>query len=105
MATFKPKVCLALPLAPHLEVEIESTCDVTRVSPGASRADLLAAIAGVEGVLLPNSVHVVVPGAHGVGGAAIDRLTREFLNEASVADLDLSVVEGLRLPPLKLKAP
>jgi len=40
-----------------------------------------------------------------VGGTGIDRLIREFLDEGSVEDLELGVVQGTRLPPFKLQRP
>ena len=51
---------------------------------------------------LPNSLHVVVPGGHGVFGPEVTRLDRAFLERGSVEELDLSEVEGLELPPLVL---
>ncbi|REK07801.1 MAG: alpha/beta fold hydrolase [Acidobacteria bacterium] len=45
--------------------------------------------------LMPNSLHVVVPGAgHGVGGPCIARLTGELIERADVSGLDPSCVEA-----------
>ncbi len=51
---------------------------------------------------LPASLHLVVPGAHGVGGPCIERIQREFLERGSVEGLDTSCVEDLRMAPLAL---
>ena len=51
---------------------------------------------------LPDSVHVVVPGGHGVDGPAVRRLERAFLEAGATDGLDLSEVEALELPPLVL---
>ena len=45
---------------------------------------------------LSNSVHVVVPGAHGVSVPSIER---QFLERASVAELDVTPARDVRLPP------
>ncbi len=50
----------------------------------------------------PNSLHIVAPAAHGVGGACIDHIQRAFLNRGTVAGLDTSCVDKLKLPPLYL---
>ena len=52
---------------------------------------------------LPNSLHVVVPGAHGVGGDCVASLIRAFLRTASVEDLDTSCVEDIELPPIAVR--
>ncbi len=51
---------------------------------------------------LPNSLHVVVPAAHGVNVPRVTRLQREFLDQASVEKLDTSFVADLRPPKLHL---
>ena len=51
---------------------------------------------------LPNSLHVVIPGGHGVAGAEIRRLEQAFLESGTVKGLDPSEVERLRIPPLVL---
>lgn len=52
---------------------------------------------------LPNSRHIVAPGAHGVGGECIAGIIATFLNTASVGQLDTACVEEMRLPPFELK--
>ncbi len=52
---------------------------------------------------LPNSMHIVAPGAHGVGGDCITGITTTFLNTGSVAGLDTSCVQDMRLPPFLLE--
>ncbi len=48
---------------------------------------------------LPDSRHVIVPGAaHDPGGPCVTRIMRDFLESASTADLDASCLEELRLP-------
>lgn len=52
---------------------------------------------------LPHSLHVVVPGCHGVGmHPAVAGVVREFLAEASTEDLDLTPLEKVRLPGIVL---
>jgi len=51
---------------------------------------------------LPRALHLVVPGAHGVGGPVVTRIEREFLEEGSVDDLDLSGLDSMRMPPFAL---
>ena len=51
---------------------------------------------------LPHGRHLVVPGAHGVGGECVTRIEREFLETGLVEDLDVDCVSTMRLPPLKL---
>jgi pimeloyl-ACP methyl ester carboxylesterase len=52
---------------------------------------------------LPNSLHVVAPGAHGVGGDCIQGIIDAFLNTGSVAGIDTSCVQNIKLPPFVLK--
>ncbi len=52
---------------------------------------------------LPISLHVVAPGAHGVGGECITGIIATFLNTGSVAGLDTSCVQDMRLPPFVLE--
>ena len=52
----------------------------------------------------PNSLHVVAPAAHGVGGECIDTLQKKFIEKASVKGLDTSCVDEMQLPPLALPA-
>ncbi|MFO1054499.1 MAG: alpha/beta hydrolase [Planctomycetota bacterium] len=52
---------------------------------------------------LKNSLHVVVDGCHGVGqGPRMERLMREFLDRASVEDLDQSGIDEIRMDPIVL---
>ena len=50
----------------------------------------------------PNSVHIVAPGAHDVGGGCINRIRNQFLESGTVEGLDLSCVKQMKLPPLYL---
>lgn len=52
---------------------------------------------------LPNSLHLVVPGCHGVGGPCIASIEREFLERAAVQGLDTSCVESMRMPAFRLE--
>lgn len=54
MAATGPRICLAVPLDPHLEERIDAACDVVRVPWGAPREELLAAVSDAEGLLLSN---------------------------------------------------
>lgn len=51
---------------------------------------------------LPNSLHLVVPAAHGAGGPCITTIRHEFLEKGSVEGLDTSCVSEIRLPPFNL---
>jgi pimeloyl-ACP methyl ester carboxylesterase len=51
---------------------------------------------------LPNALHVVAPGAHGVGGPCIEAIQRRFLATASVRGLDTACVAEMRLPPFRV---
>ncbi len=51
---------------------------------------------------LDNSLHLVVPGAHGVGGPVIDRIMGDLLETGSVKGLDTSGIETIRLPPFRM---
>ena len=54
---------------------------------------------------LPNSLHLVVPGAHGVSfGLCARDIVHEFLAEASVDDLDTDCIASLRLPRFPARA-
>jgi pimeloyl-ACP methyl ester carboxylesterase len=50
----------------------------------------------------PNSLHIVAPAAHGVGGPCIDKIRTQFLETGRVAGLDISCVKEMKLPPLYL---
>jgi pimeloyl-ACP methyl ester carboxylesterase len=52
---------------------------------------------------LPNSLHVVVPGAHGVFGSCTDSIMREFLTRGSVNGIDTSCVKSMALPPFRIE--
>jgi pimeloyl-ACP methyl ester carboxylesterase len=54
---------------------------------------------------LRNSLHLVVPGAHGVGGACIDSIIRRVFETGSVAGIDTSCTKKMRLPPLRAPKP
>ncbi len=51
---------------------------------------------------LPNSLHLVVPGTHGVGGGCITSIKQQFLSQGAVDDLDTTCVETMRLPAFDL---
>jgi pimeloyl-ACP methyl ester carboxylesterase len=51
---------------------------------------------------LPNSLHLVVPAAHGAGGPCISTIRHEFLEKGSVEGLDTSCVSEISLPPFNL---
>jgi pimeloyl-ACP methyl ester carboxylesterase len=58
---------------------------------------------GVEAARhFPNSLHIIVPAAHGTSARRIEQLKREFLAAGTVKNLDTSFVEDLKLPPLRL---
>lgn len=48
---------------------------------------------------LPNSIHVVAPGAHVPAGPCIDAMERTFLEAGSAAAVDTSCVASMTLPP------
>ena len=51
---------------------------------------------------LPRSLHLVAPGAHGVGGPCIGAIQKAFLESGTVDGLDTSCVADLALPPFDL---
>jgi hypothetical protein len=51
---------------------------------------------------LPNSLHVVVPGAHGVYGNCTDSIMQEFLSKGSADGIDITCVGSMTLPPFFL---
>jgi pimeloyl-ACP methyl ester carboxylesterase len=53
---------------------------------------------------LANSLHVVVPGWHGVGGPCVQAIQRAFLESGSVQGLDTDCVSGMKLPPFVVPA-
>ena len=48
---------------------------------------------------MPNSLHLVVPGAHGVSGPAVQGVERAFLKSGTVEGLDLAELKKMKLPP------
>ena len=52
------RATIILTLERDLDAQIDAACEVTRVSPGTSRDEMLAALADAEGVLLSNMVRV-----------------------------------------------
>ena len=50
----KPRVVVLFPLEPELEARLEERCEITRLAPAAPRAELIAALAEAEGLLLSN---------------------------------------------------
>jgi pimeloyl-ACP methyl ester carboxylesterase len=52
---------------------------------------------------LPNSLHLVAPGAHGVSNRCTIDISRRFLESGSLRGLDTSCVSDLRLPPFELR--
>ena len=52
---------------------------------------------------LPNGRHIVVPGAHGVGGMCVGRIIRDFLAAGSTKNLETSCTKEIRLPPFITK--
>ena len=52
---------------------------------------------------LPKSLHVVVPGAHGVFGSCTDNIMQEFLTRGSVKGIDTSCVQTMTLSPFKIE--
>jgi pimeloyl-ACP methyl ester carboxylesterase len=51
---------------------------------------------------LPKSLHVVIPGAHGVFGRCTDSIMQEFLIKGSVKDIDTTCVNSMTLPPFRI---
>lgn len=45
---------------------------------------------------LPNSLHIIAPGAHGVGGICITRIQQQFLDTGTIVELDTECVENLK---------
>ncbi len=48
---------------------------------------------------LPNGRHVVLPGAHGVGGPCVTQMVRDFVAAGSAKNLATDCVAGVSLPP------
>ena len=51
---------------------------------------------------LPDVLHLVVPGAHGVGGDCVRQISESFLESASLDGLDTSCTASMSLPPFVL---
>jgi pimeloyl-ACP methyl ester carboxylesterase len=51
---------------------------------------------------LPNSLHVVVPGAHGVYGSCTTGIMKAFLSKGSVKGIDTSCVQTMTLLPFRI---
>jgi len=51
---------------------------------------------------LPNSLHLVVPGSHGVGGRCILSIQKRFLETGSVEGLDVSCIQSTKLPRFQI---
>jgi len=51
---------------------------------------------------LSRSRHLVVPGAHVVGGECVERISAEFVGRGSVDSLDTSCTSEIQLPPFRL---
>jgi len=52
---------------------------------------------------LPDSVHLIVAGAHGVGGPCVESITSAFVASGTLEGLDTSCVADVTLPPFVLE--
>lgn len=52
---------------------------------------------------LPNSLHLVVPGAHGVGGPCLQFIQKQFLESGSLKELNISCVDKIKTRPFRVK--
>jgi pimeloyl-ACP methyl ester carboxylesterase len=52
---------------------------------------------------LPNSLHVVVPGGHGVFGSCTDSIMLDFLSKGTAKSIDTTCVQTMTLPPFKIE--
>ena len=59
-----------------------------------------ARFADVAAKNLSNSLHLVVPGTHGVFGDCLSRIEAAFLKTGAVTNLDTGCVSDMKLPPL-----
>ncbi|MGI9519250.1 MAG: alpha/beta fold hydrolase [Pirellulaceae bacterium] len=50
----------------------------------------------------PNSLHIIAPAAHGVGGPCIQSIQEAFMDLGTVEGLDTSCVDDMTLPALEL---
>ena len=112
----RPKICIAVPLEDELVEQAQAVGEVIRVDRGAPRAELLAALRDVHGVMLPTLVavdqefldatpelRVVACAAVGYNNVDVDLATRHgvaicntpgVLN-AAVADLTMVIIISL----------
>ncbi|MCH7572936.1 MAG: alpha/beta fold hydrolase [Planctomycetes bacterium] len=51
---------------------------------------------------LPNGLHVIAPGSHGVGGPCIDSIIEAFVEKGTIEGIDTSCVESMDLGPFVL---
>lgn len=49
-----------------------------------------------------NSLHVVVPTAHDIGGPCVDQIQKQFLESGKVSGLKIECIQGMQLPSLQL---
>ncbi|MCJ7580736.1 MAG: alpha/beta hydrolase [Candidatus Aminicenantes bacterium] len=52
---------------------------------------------------LPNGLHIVVPGAHGVGGDCIRLIEKQFLESGSIENLDISCIDFIESILFKIR--
>jgi len=52
---------------------------------------------------LTNSLHLVVPGAHGVGGSCVRKIQEQFLESGTIENLDISCTDKLK--PVRFRVP
>lgn len=58
MPSARPRVCIAMPLEADLERTVDAACQASYLGWGGRRPELLAALSGVEGLLISNQVWV-----------------------------------------------
>jgi hypothetical protein len=51
---------------------------------------------------LPNSLHVIFPGAHGASGRCPTTIMQQFLAKGSVENIDTTCVKTMTLPSFEL---
>lgn len=54
---------------------------------------------------LPNSLHLIIPGAHRVAGLCVDSIRQQFLDNPSIHDLDISCTEAIHMAPFRTPRP
>jgi pimeloyl-ACP methyl ester carboxylesterase len=52
---------------------------------------------------LPDSLHLVIPGAHGVGGPCTQSIIQAFVASGSLSDLDTACIAVVELPPFPIE--